>query len=66
MPLFGETTQIGQKFLDLADAAANGVYGHVGLSADRECQRSLITAAAKPQHIMTVPTTIASGAMCRW
>lgn len=34
MPLFGETTLIGQKVVDLAGAAANGVYGHVGLSAD--------------------------------
>lgn len=34
MPLFGETTLIGQKVVDLAGAAANGVYGHVGLSAN--------------------------------
>ena len=36
MPLFGESTILGQKVVDLAGAAANGVYGHVGLSADAE------------------------------
>ena len=34
MPLFGETTLIGQKVIDLAGPAANGIKGHVGLSAD--------------------------------
>ncbi len=33
MPLFGETTLIGQKVIDLAGPAANGVRGHVGLTA---------------------------------
>jgi branched-chain amino acid transport system substrate-binding protein len=30
----GETTLLGQKVIDLAGAAANGVRGHVGLTAD--------------------------------
>lgn len=34
MPLIGETTLLGQKVIDLAGEAANGVRGHVGLSAD--------------------------------
>jgi len=33
-PLFGETTLLNQKVIELAGAAANGVRGHVGLSAD--------------------------------
>lgn len=33
-PLFGETTLLSQKVVDLAGPAANGVRGHVGLSAD--------------------------------
>jgi branched-chain amino acid transport system substrate-binding protein len=33
-PLIGETTLLGQKVIDLAGDAANGVRGHVGLSAD--------------------------------
>ena len=33
-PLFGETTLLSQKVVELAGAAANGVRGHVGLSAD--------------------------------
>ena len=33
-PLFGETTLLSQKVVDIAGAAANGVRGHVGLSAD--------------------------------
>ena len=33
-PLIGETTLLGQKVIDLAKEAANGVKGHVGLSAD--------------------------------
>ncbi|MBR0752838.1 ABC transporter substrate-binding protein [Bradyrhizobium jicamae] len=33
-PLFGETTLLNQKVVELAGAAANGVRGHVGLSAD--------------------------------
>lgn len=32
--LFGETTLIGQKVIDLAGPAANGILGHVGLTAD--------------------------------
>src|SRR6476659_9167883 len=32
--LFGETTLLNQKVIELAGAAANGVRGHVGLSAD--------------------------------
>ena len=34
VPLIGETTLLGQKVIDLAGDAANGVRGHVGLSAD--------------------------------
>ena len=34
VPLVGETTLLGQKVIDLAGEAANGVRGHVGLSAD--------------------------------
>ncbi|WP_083636352.1 ABC transporter substrate-binding protein [Bradyrhizobium sp. AS23.2] len=33
-PLFGETTLLSQKVVELAGSAANGVRGHVGLSAD--------------------------------
>jgi branched-chain amino acid transport system substrate-binding protein len=33
-PLIGETTLLGQKVIDLAGEAANGVRGHVGLSVD--------------------------------
>lgn len=33
-PLFGETTLLNQKVIELAGAAADGVRGHVGLSAD--------------------------------
>lgn len=33
-PLIGETTLLGQKVIDLAGAAANGVRGHVGLTPD--------------------------------
>jgi len=33
-PLLGETTLLGQKVIELAGEAANGVRGHVGLSAD--------------------------------
>ncbi len=33
-PIFGETVLISQKVIDLAGDAANGVKGHVGLSAD--------------------------------
>ncbi|WP_026871097.1 ABC transporter substrate-binding protein [Inquilinus limosus] len=34
IPLIGETTLLNQKVIDLAGEAANGVRGHVGLSAD--------------------------------
>lgn len=34
VPLIGETTLLGQKVIDLAGDAANGVKGHVGLSVD--------------------------------
>ncbi|HEY0419235.1 MAG TPA: ABC transporter substrate-binding protein [Acetobacteraceae bacterium] len=34
LPLFGETTLIGQKVIDLAGPAADGIRGHVGLTAD--------------------------------
>lgn len=34
MPLIGETTLLNQKVIELAGDAANGVRGHVGLSAD--------------------------------
>jgi branched-chain amino acid transport system substrate-binding protein len=34
VPLIGETNVISQKVIDLAGDAANGVKGHVGLSAD--------------------------------
>ena len=33
-PMVGETTLLGQKVIDLAKDAANGVKGHVGLTAD--------------------------------
>ena len=33
-PVFGETTILNQKVIELAGAAANGVKGHIGLSAD--------------------------------
>jgi branched-chain amino acid transport system substrate-binding protein len=33
-PLVGETTLLGQKVIDLAAGAANGVRGHVGLTID--------------------------------
>jgi branched-chain amino acid transport system substrate-binding protein len=33
-PLIGETTLLGQKVIELAGDAANGVRGHVGLSVD--------------------------------
>ena len=33
-PLIGETTLLGQKVVDLAKDAANGVRGHVGLTID--------------------------------
>ncbi len=33
-PIVGETTLLGQKVIDLAGDAANGVKGHVGLSVD--------------------------------
>jgi branched-chain amino acid transport system substrate-binding protein len=33
-PLIGETTLLGQKVIELAGVAANGVRGHVGLSTD--------------------------------
>ena len=33
-PMIGETTLLGQKVIDLAKDAANGVKGHVGLTAD--------------------------------
>jgi branched-chain amino acid transport system substrate-binding protein len=35
-PLIGETTLLGQKVIDLAKEAANGVRGHVGLTADAD------------------------------
>lgn len=34
MPLVGETTLLNQKVIELAADAANGIKGHVGLSAD--------------------------------
>jgi len=33
-PLIGETTLLGQKVIELAGGAANGVRGHVGLTTD--------------------------------
>ncbi len=33
-PLIGETTLLGQKVIELAGDAANGVKGHVGLTTD--------------------------------
>jgi branched-chain amino acid transport system substrate-binding protein len=33
-PLIGETTLLGQKVIELAGTAANGVRGHVGLTVD--------------------------------
>ncbi len=35
-PLIGETTLLGQKVIDLAKDAANGVKGHVGLTVDAD------------------------------
>jgi branched-chain amino acid transport system substrate-binding protein len=35
-PLIGETTLLGQKVIDLAGPAANGVRGHVGLTVDAD------------------------------
>ena len=35
-PLIGETTLLGQKVIDLAKDAANGVRGHVGLTIDAD------------------------------
>jgi branched-chain amino acid transport system substrate-binding protein len=35
-PLIGETTLLGQKVIDLAKDAANGVRGHVGLTSDAD------------------------------
>ncbi len=37
-PLIGETTLLGQKVIDLAGDAANGVKGHVGLTVDAPIQ----------------------------
>jgi branched-chain amino acid transport system substrate-binding protein len=37
-PLIGETTLLGQKVIDLAKDAANGVKGHVGLTVDAPIQ----------------------------
>jgi branched-chain amino acid transport system substrate-binding protein len=37
-PLIGETTLLGQKVIDLAKDAANGVRGHVGLTVDAPIQ----------------------------
>jgi branched-chain amino acid transport system substrate-binding protein len=34
VPLIGETTLLGQKVIDLAQGAATGVKGHVGLTVD--------------------------------
>ena len=34
VPLIGETTLLGQKVIELAGGAANGVKGHVGLTTD--------------------------------
>src|SRR6476659_2197713 len=34
VPLIGETTLLGQKVIELAGEAANGVRGHVGLTVD--------------------------------
>lgn len=34
VPLVGETTLLGQKVIELAGEAANGVIGHIGLTAD--------------------------------
>ena len=34
VPLIGETTLLGQKVIDLAGGAAEGVQGHVGLTVD--------------------------------
>jgi branched-chain amino acid transport system substrate-binding protein len=44
-PLIGETTLLGQKVIDLAKDAANGVKGHVGLTADADIP--LVKAFAK-------------------
>src|SRR5689334_7225953 len=44
-PLIGETTLLGQKVVDLAKDAANGVKGHVGLTID--APSALVTEFAK-------------------
>lgn len=44
-PLIGETTLLGQKVIDLAKDAANGVRGHVGLTVDADIP--LVKAFAK-------------------
>jgi branched-chain amino acid transport system substrate-binding protein len=44
-PMIGETTLLGQKVIDLAKDAANGVKGHVGLTADADIP--LVKAFAK-------------------
>ncbi|MEI4485977.1 ABC transporter substrate-binding protein [Frigidibacter sp. MR17.14] len=36
IPLYGDTTLIGQKVIDLAGGAAEGVMGHVGLTSDAD------------------------------
>ncbi|WP_342363468.1 ABC transporter substrate-binding protein [Terrarubrum flagellatum] len=36
VPMIGETTLLGQKVIDLAAGAAEGVKGHVGLTADAD------------------------------
>jgi branched-chain amino acid transport system substrate-binding protein len=44
-PMIGETTLLGQKVIDLAKDAANGVKGHVGLTVD--APNPLVQAFAK-------------------
>ena len=45
IPMIGETTLLGQKVIDLAKEAANGVKGHVGLTVDAD--NALVQAFSK-------------------
>ena len=67
-PLFGETTLLSQKVVDLAGAAANGVRGHVGLSADAPIPRLRNSPRSSASASAIGPTTTASRAIppCIW
>ena len=63
-PLIGETTLLSQKIIELAGDAANGVMGHVGLTADAPHHggRGLQGAGSRSAS-STCPTTTASRAI---